>query len=114
MLELSTDPFLLQTILGKLYQEEYFRDDLLKAASHLRQAAEAQGLSPHSVALRWVFHHSVLKREYRDAVIIGASSIAQTEQNLDIVEKGPLPESLVKEVEAVWQIAKDAAPAYHK
>ena len=43
-------------------------------------------------ALRWVSHHSLMKREYGDSVIIGASSLAHIEQNLVDLEKGPLRE----------------------
>jgi aflatoxin B1 aldehyde reductase len=43
-----------------------------------------------SVALRWMSHHSQLKREHGDAVIIGASSLSHIEQNLLDLEKGPL------------------------
>jgi aflatoxin B1 aldehyde reductase len=71
------------------------------------------------VALRWVSHHSLMKRyvtfrspptgpgdgdrladngaddahrEYGDAIIIGASSLKHIEQNLLDLEKGPLRE----------------------
>lgn len=32
------------------------------------------------IALRWISHHSLMKREYGDAVIIGASSLNHIEQ----------------------------------
>ena len=32
------------------------------------------------IALRWVSHHSLMKREYGDAIIIGASSLTHIEQ----------------------------------
>jgi aflatoxin B1 aldehyde reductase len=41
-------------------------------------------------ALRWVSHHSLMKREYGDSIIIGASSLEHIEQNLVNLEKGPL------------------------
>ena len=44
------------------------------------------------IALRWISHHSLLKREYGDAVLIGASSTKHIEQNLIDLEKGPLRE----------------------
>jgi len=42
------------------------------------------------IALRWMMHHSQLRREYGDKVIIGASSNAQLVQNLGDFEKGAL------------------------
>ena len=32
------------------------------------------------IALRWISHHSLMKREHGDAVIIGASSLNHIEQ----------------------------------
>lgn len=32
------------------------------------------------IALRWISHHSLMKREYEDAVLIGASSLKHIEQ----------------------------------
>jgi aryl-alcohol dehydrogenase-like predicted oxidoreductase len=42
------------------------------------------------LALRWLSHHSALKRETGDAILIGASSVKHIEQNLVDLEKGPL------------------------
>jgi aflatoxin B1 aldehyde reductase len=64
------------------------------------------------VALRWLEHHSELKREYDDAIIIGASSIEHLETNLADLEKGPLPEDVVEAVNAAWLRAKVVAPKY--
>lgn len=43
---------------------------------------DAQGISVPNAALRWLQHHSGLKPENGDAVIIGASNISQLEANL--------------------------------
>ena len=63
-------------------------------ASRGRPVIQAQkhNLTLAEVALRWLSHHSQLKKEYGDAVIIGASSKAHIEQNLLDLEKGPLRE----------------------
>ena len=47
------------------------------------------------VALRWVSHHSLLKREYGDSILIGASSVNHIEQNMVDLEKGPLRKSFI-------------------
>ena len=44
------------------------------------------------IALRWVSHHSLLKREHGDNILIGASSVAHLGDNLVDLEKGPLPD----------------------
>ena len=54
--------------------------------------AQKYNLTMAEIALRWISHHSLLKREYGDAVLIGASSTKHIEQNLIDLEKGPLRE----------------------
>lgn len=48
--------------------------------SNIEEVAQKHGLSLGEVALRWLSHHSQLKREHGDAVIIGASSMNHIEQ----------------------------------
>lgn len=64
-------------------------------------------------ALRWTKHHSALRVvDGNDGVIIGISSIEQLGNNLDNLEKGPLPEDLVKSVDEAWQVAKPDSVHY--
>jgi len=95
---------------GNLYAGQYLKPELLEAAAKVHAEAEKQGLTGHEVALRWVLHHSKLDAEKGDAMIIGASSLKQLEQNLKACKGGKLPEELVKEVEKTWDAAKDIAP----
>lgn len=46
----------------------------------IKQASEKAGLTMAEVALRWVTHHSLMKREHGDSVLIGASSLNHIEQ----------------------------------
>ena len=46
----------------------------------IQAVADAHNLTMSEIALRWVSHHSKMKREYGDAVLIGASSVAHIEQ----------------------------------
>ena len=64
-------------------------------------------------ALRWVYFHSILKPEYGDAAIIGASKLSQLESNLSYIKKGPLPEEVVNVFNDIWTLVKPDAPAYH-
>jgi aflatoxin B1 aldehyde reductase len=64
-------------------------------------------------ALRWVYFHSLLKPEYGDAVIIGASKLSQLEANLNYIKKGPLPDEVATVFEDIWKNIKPDAPAYH-
>ena len=98
------------TRIGQIYAANYHKDVLLDAAKKVHDAAEKLGITGHAVALRWMLHHSALKGELGDAMIIGASSLQQLEGNLEICKDGPLPAELVKVVEDVWGPAKKFAP----
>lgn len=57
-------------------------------------------------------HHAGLGAQ--DGIIIGASSTQQLEENLKCLEKGPLPEEMVKAFDEAWEHVKMACPSYFK
>jgi aflatoxin B1 aldehyde reductase len=95
------DPNRLQ---GKMYRERFWNDAFFDALELLRDSLkqEGSGMSESETALRWMMHHSQLRREYGDKVIIGASSKGQLEMNLRDFEKGGLPESVVGALDKGW------------
>jgi aflatoxin B1 aldehyde reductase len=101
---------------GRLYRDRYFRESTFRALQVIEQAVQKAGLTMIETALRWVVHHSALKiKDGNDGVIIGVSSLEQLDQNLTLLEKGPLPEELVKALDEAWAISKaDTAPYWHK
>ncbi|MCJ1391046.1 hypothetical protein MMC18_003907 [Xylographa bjoerkii] len=99
--------------IGKLYGGLYLKEELLTAAHRVHDEAQKHGLTGQAVALRWVLHHSALSEQHGDAMIIGASSLHQLEENLEICDGGPLPDDIVKVVEEVWQSARPFAPFAH-
>lgn len=92
--------------LGAKYAGDYFHDPLFAAAEMVRMQAKQYGISGHAAALRWTTWHSKLDAACGDAVIIGASKIEQLEENLDILEQGPLPEGLVEIMGKMWEDVK--------
>ncbi|KAF8585460.1 Aldo/keto reductase [Ramaria rubella] len=94
------------------YRARYWKDQYFKALDIIKSAVEKEGLTVAEAALRWLSHHSLLKKEHGDAVIIGASSVAHIEQNLIDLEKGPLPQSVVQAIDEAWQVVKGDASAY--
>lgn len=54
-------------------------------------------------------HHSLLGPEFGDNILIGASSKAHLEENLLDLEKGPLPEEVVKVLDEAWALVKPIA-----
>lgn len=105
-----------KTNMGRNYRARYYRESTFRALQTIEGAVEKAGLSMIETALRWVVHHSALKiKDGNDGVIIGVSSLPQLEENLTHLEKGPLPEEVVKALDEAWVIAKpDSANYWHK
>ena len=76
--------------------------------------AQKHNLTLLEVGLRWVRHHSKLRMDDggRDGVIIGVSSFEQLEGNIEDLEKGPLPNEVVKVLDDAWMITKPTTPNY--
>jgi len=100
------------TAQSKRYRERYWNDQYFKAMEIISDAAKKHDLTLPEVALRWISHHSYLKREHGDAVIIGASSLNHIEQNLLDLEKPPLPEEVVKAIDEGYDCVKAIASQY--
>jgi aflatoxin B1 aldehyde reductase len=92
--------------LSKAFARIFGADDLKKAIQKFDVSVRALGggLTPLEVAVRWIFHHSVLGDE--DAVIIGASRTSQLEETVALVRNGPLPPNLVTLGEELWERVK--------
>jgi len=98
--------------LGKSYRSRYWNDHYFKAVDVVQKAVDKAGLTFAEVALRWISHHSQLRREHGDAVIIGASSVKHIKQNLVDLEKGPLPDVVIKALDEAWEVVKPYAAQY--
>lgn len=81
---------------GQMYRARYWNDAFFDALDVVRPACKAEGIRESEAALRWILHHSALRKEFGDKVIIGASSVAQLEMNLQDFEKGLLPKEVVE------------------
>ncbi|PVH77319.1 Aldo/keto reductase, partial [Cadophora sp. DSE1049] len=97
---------------GKMTQGRYINESYFDALDIIKVVAEKYGLTIAEIALRWLEHHSLLKKQLGDAIIIGASSLKHVEENLADLEKGPLPGEVVEVVEQAWLKAKPMAPRY--
>ncbi|CAE7208242.1 hypothetical protein CFE70_009108 [Pyrenophora teres f. teres 0-1] len=102
---------------GSMYRDRYFKDATFQALRIAEDAAQRHDLTLLEVALRWCIHHSELKTRIKggnDGVIIGVSSSKQLQGNLADVEKGPLPDDVVKALDEAWMAAKATAPTYFR
>ncbi|KAF9476586.1 Aldo/keto reductase [Pholiota conissans] len=87
---------------------------LLQSAGRNSCRSWRHSLTLTEVTLRWISHHSLLKREYGDAVLIGTSSLKHIEDNLVDLEKGPLPEDVVEALNNAWLGAQQYASKYYR
>lgn len=97
---------------GANYRGRYWNDAYFDALDVIRPVAKKLGMTTAEAAVRWISHHSLMKREHGDAVIIGASSAAQLEENLTNLEKGPLPEEMLQAFDQGWAIVKGICRPY--
>ncbi|TFK47309.1 Aldo/keto reductase [Heliocybe sulcata] len=101
-----------QTI-GKMYRARYFNDAYFTALNSIKNIGDKHGLTMAEIALRWILHHSLLRREHGDAILIGASSVKHVQQNLEDLEKDPLPEEIVQVLNEAWVVVKPLCTPYH-
>jgi len=97
---------------GKMYRARYWNDAYFGALDLLRPVAHEHDLTLAEIALRWMTHHSLLGKKYPDAILIGASSTLHIEQNLLDLEKGPLPDAVLKALDEAWERVKPFATKY--
>ncbi|KAJ6580795.1 Aldo/keto reductase [Mycena capillaripes] len=103
-----------KTMAGKAYRNRYWKSVFFDALAPVRAIAAAHGLTMAEVALRWVSHHSLLRREHGDSVIIGGSKLGHIEENLIDLEKGPLSAEVVAALDTAWVAVKGSSSSYFK
>ena len=91
---------------GQLHRSLYLNPAYLAALDAMRQACAQAGVPPVTAALRWLVHHSMLRGEAGDGIILGASSPAHLTQNLAAVTEGPLPAAVVSAIDDAAEIAR--------
>ena len=94
------------------YRDRYWNTLFFEAIGNLSKTAESMNLSLLGASLRWMKHHSGLNG--KDGIIIGASNVHHLEENLRELEKGPLPEEMVKAFDEAWEHVKVCCPSYFK
>jgi aryl-alcohol dehydrogenase-like predicted oxidoreductase len=94
---------------NKLYQDRYWHTQYFHSVERLREIAKKAGRSLVSMALNWLQHHTA-----SDVIILGASSMAQLNENLAAIEDGPLPEDVVKACDQVWLDLRGPLPVYNR
>ncbi|KAF8923099.1 hypothetical protein BGZ58_003348 [Dissophora ornata] len=94
------------------FRRRYWKSLNFEGVQILEKAAKENDVTLLEATLRWMRHHSSLGSI--DGIIIGASSIEQLEQNLTELEKGPLPDAMVRAFDEAWEHVKPAAEHYYR
>ncbi|KAI0816020.1 Aldo/keto reductase [Trametes gibbosa] len=97
---------------GQNYRARYWKEPYFRALAEIEAVAQKHSLTLAEVALRWISHHSLMSRDHGDAVLIGASSVKHIKENLVDLEKGPLPEEVLKVLDDAWLSVSPYASEY--
>jgi aflatoxin B1 aldehyde reductase len=102
------------TRVAQNYRKRYFKDATFDALRLIEPVVKKHNLTLLETAFRWLVHHSKLniKDGGNDGIIIGISSDQQLKQNLDDIEKGPLPEEVLNVLDEAWLICKPTTANY--
>lgn len=99
-----------------LYRDRYWKPEYFKAVTDIARCLNStygEGeVSVAEAAYQWLYHHSALKGELGDGVVVGASTVRQLDQNLKFTTKGPLHNDVVKTIEGVWRSTSNLCPEY--
>jgi aryl-alcohol dehydrogenase-like predicted oxidoreductase len=94
---------------NQMYLSRYWHEQDFDAVAELLQIAAKAGRSPVSLALNWLLHHTPT-----DCVILGASKLAQLEENLKAMEEGPLSADTIAACDQVWTKIRGVSPQYNR
>ena len=94
------------------YQGRYWKKSYFDAVEIIKSAAEKHEITSIEATYRWLAYHSMLNGERGDGILIGASKISHLKQNMEAVDKGPLPDDVLAAFEEAWNISKKDSPEY--
>ncbi|KAG0316043.1 hypothetical protein BGZ97_007516 [Linnemannia gamsii] len=100
------------TQIGQMARDWYWNKANFEAVQALTKVATAQNLTLLEATLRWMRHHSGLTAH--DGIIIGSTSVAQLEESLTELDKGPLPEEMVTAFDEAWGMCKGTTNWYFR
>ena len=90
----------------KMYRDRYWNSAQHAAVARLGEVADAAGITLIALALRWL-----LMRSEVTGIILGVSSLAQLDANLDAADGALLDAATLVACDEVWDTLHGAAPA---
>jgi len=98
--------------LRKTYSGRYWKAAFFDAVGIIRDACALHDIPVAEAALRWLANHAHVSQARGDAIIVGASRLAQLQQNIVAIERGALPDDVVDACKRAWSVSKAESPAY--
>lgn len=96
------------------YQQRYWKNSYFDAIDRVKEVCAEYNINIVEASYRWLAYHSMLNGKRGDAIIVGASRISQLKQNMETLQKGVLPQEIVKAMEDAWEVCRTEAPEYFK
>lgn len=96
------------------YQKRYWKEEFFEGADIIRKACDKAGIVMADAALRWLEFHSEIAKCGCDGIIVGSSRPSQLKANLESIEHGELPQSVVDAFDKAWEVCREAAPSYFR
>ncbi|XP_029287697.1 LOW QUALITY PROTEIN: aflatoxin B1 aldehyde reductase member 3 [Cottoperca gobio] len=100
------------------YRDRYWKKSQFEAVDMVIKALEtaygSEKPTMTSAAIRWMYHHSQLKGDLGDGVVLGMSTIEQLQQNMAAAEEGPLDEKVVSAFNEAWNLVAHECPSYFR
>jgi aryl-alcohol dehydrogenase-like predicted oxidoreductase len=91
------------------YQRRYWHPEYFEAVQSLKKLAAQHGRTLPALALSWITH-----QPWVDAVLLGASSLKQLQENLTAAQSPPLEREVQAECDKIWQKLRGPTPIYNR
>jgi 1-deoxyxylulose-5-phosphate synthase len=94
---------------NQMYLDRYWHQADFEAVEELKQIAARAGRSLVSLALNWLYHHTPV-----DCIILGASRLEHLDENLKVLDVGPLDQATLDACDQVWFKLRGPTPKYNR
>ena len=96
------------------YADRYWKESYFTALDDLGDVCRQAGVTSVQAALRWLAHHSCLRADCGDGIILGATRLDHIEENITACTQPALPPTVVERLGAAWEIARPTCPKYFR
>ena len=98
------------------YLPRFFTHSNFDALHIIQSACDNEGISLIEASFRWLLCHSSLRAEKKDGIVLGFSSMAQLDENLNgcqaAITSNPLSKDILKAFDEAWCIVKEKGCAF--